>query len=69
MKKYAFAGGLVLRANGAQAATLNFADHPLLRASGTNILGRVYDLEVLYGGRYCRKLWIGFDQAALFRPC
>jgi hypothetical protein len=49
MKKYAFAGGLVLRANGAQAATLNFADHPLLRASGTNILGRVYDLEVLYG--------------------
>jgi hypothetical protein len=69
MKKYPFAGVMVLVANEAQAATLNFVGHPLLERSGTNILGRVYDLEVLYGGRYCRKLWIGFDQAALFRPC
>ena len=49
MKKYAFAGVLVLVANGAQAATLNFVNHPLLGPSGTNMLGRAYDLEILYG--------------------
>jgi hypothetical protein len=49
MKKYPFAGVMVLVANEAQAATLNFVGHPLLERSGTNILGRVYDLEVLYG--------------------
>jgi hypothetical protein len=49
MKKYPFAGVMVLVANEAQAATLNFVGHPLLERSGTNILGRIYDLEVLYG--------------------
>jgi glycosyltransferase involved in cell wall biosynthesis len=28
-----------------------------------------YVAKRLYNWRYCRKLWIGFDQAALFRPC
>ncbi len=49
MKKYPFAGVMVLVANEAQAATLNFVGHPLLERSGTNMLDRVYDLEILYG--------------------
>ena len=49
MKKYPFAGVMVLVANEAQAATLNFFGHPLLERSGTNMLDRVYDLEILYG--------------------
>lgn len=49
MKKYPFAGVMVLVANEAQAATLNFFGHPLLERSGTNMLGRAYDLEFLYG--------------------
>jgi hypothetical protein len=49
MKKHVFAWVSVLVASEAQAATLNFVGHPLLERSGTSMLGRAYDLEILYG--------------------
>ncbi len=49
MRKFVLAVGLVLMSSGAQAATLNVVGGQLMGASGVDVAGILFDVQVLDG--------------------